>query len=222
MRLRTVKLELMQHMSDKFKKLKDFISTIVPASGSTTTACATEVDPEPRQSDYGGFAGHHPSPYGIDKDLGIDRQEGDGMCINEEHMEPCLDEQDMPLATGTESLQDIAHIQPCPEDRPVPEPSTVEEVQVEGAHHPSLGDHEKEQDMVPTGTINLQDTVHINPCPDNDLVLALAAVDEVQVPADVARPGRAVTTNRRQSAQLRRSAPATRTPYTRESAKQKY
>ncbi|XP_022899194.1 uncharacterized protein LOC111412487 [Olea europaea var. sylvestris] len=105
MRLRTVKLELMQHMSDEFKKLKDFISTIVPASGSTTTACATDVDPKPRQSDYGGFAGHHPSLDGIDEDMGIDRQEGDGMCINEEHMEPCLDEQDMPLATRTESLQ---------------------------------------------------------------------------------------------------------------------
>ncbi|XP_022861285.1 uncharacterized protein LOC111381704 [Olea europaea var. sylvestris] len=125
----TVKLEIMQHVSDEFKKLKDFISTIVPASGSTTTACATDVDPEPRLSDYEGFAGHHPSPDGIDEDMGIDKQEGDGMCINEEHMEPCLDEQDMPLPSGTESLQGIAHIQPCPEDHPVPEPSTIEEVQ---------------------------------------------------------------------------------------------
>ncbi|XP_022876664.1 uncharacterized protein LOC111394845 isoform X2 [Olea europaea var. sylvestris] len=146
--------------------------------------------------------------------MGIDRQEGDGMCINEEHMEPCLDEQDMPLATGTESLEDIAHIQPCPKDRPVPEPSTIKEVQVEGAHHPSTGYREKEQDMVPTGTINLQDTVHIEPCPDNDLVLALVAVDEVQ--------GWAVTTNRRRSARLRRPAPATRTQYTRGSTKQKH
>ncbi|CAA3000337.1 Hypothetical predicted protein [Olea europaea subsp. europaea] len=137
----TVKLEIMQHVSDEFKKLKDFISTIVPASGSTTTACATDVDPEPRLSDYEGFAGHHPSPDGIDEDMGIDKQEGDGMCINEEHMEPCLDEQDMPLPSGTESLQDIAHIQPCPEDHPVPEPSTIEEVQ--GGHHPSPGDRDK-------------------------------------------------------------------------------
>ncbi|CAA3002633.1 Hypothetical predicted protein [Olea europaea subsp. europaea] len=98
----------------------------------------------------------------------------------------------------------------------------MEEVQVEGAHHPSPGDCEKEKDMVPTGTINLQDTVHIEPCPDNDLVLALVAVDEVQVPVDVALPRRAVTTNRRRSARLRRPAPATRTPYTRESAKQKH
>ncbi|CAA2996231.1 Hypothetical predicted protein [Olea europaea subsp. europaea] len=80
-------------------------------------------------ADYGGFAGHHPSPDGIDEDMGIDRQEGDGMCINEEHMEPCLDEQDMPLPTGTESLQDITHIQSCLVDHPVPEPSTIEEVQ---------------------------------------------------------------------------------------------
>ncbi|CAA2952079.1 Hypothetical predicted protein [Olea europaea subsp. europaea] len=73
MRLRTVKLKIMQHVSNEFKKLKDFISTIVPASGSTTTACATDVEPEPRLSDYGGFAGHHPSPDSIDEDMGIDR-----------------------------------------------------------------------------------------------------------------------------------------------------
>ncbi|CAA2957642.1 Hypothetical predicted protein [Olea europaea subsp. europaea] len=154
MQLRTVKLKIMQHLSDEFKKLKDFISTIVPASGSTTIACATDVDLEPRQSDYGCFAGHHPSPDGIDEDMGIDRQEGDDMCINEEHMEPCLDEQDMPLPTGTESLQ--------------------------GGHHPSPGDHEEEQDMLPIGTKHLQDTIHIEPCPDNDPVLVFAATDEVQ------------------------------------------
>ncbi|CAA3017003.1 Hypothetical predicted protein [Olea europaea subsp. europaea] len=214
MRLRTLKLEIMQHMFDEFKKFKDFISTIVPASGSTTTACATDVDPEPRQSDYKGFAGHHPSPDDIDEDMGIDRQEGDGMCINEERMEPCLDEQDMPLEPKV--------CKPCPADHPVPEPSIIEEVQVEGGHHPSPGDCDKEQDMLPTGTINLQDTVHIEPCPDNDPVLVLAAVDEVQVPANVARPGRKVTTKRRRSARLRRPAPATRTPYTRGSAKQKH
>ncbi|CAA3010078.1 Hypothetical predicted protein [Olea europaea subsp. europaea] len=197
MRLRTVKLEIMQHVSGEFKKLKDFISTIIPASGSITTACAADVDLEPRQSDYGGFAGHHPSPDGIDKDMGIDRQEGDGMCINEEHMEPCLDEQDMPLSTGTESLQDIAHIQPCPEDHPVPESSTIEKVQVEGGHHPSLGNRDEEQDMLPTRTKYLQ------------------------VPVNVARLGWELTTKRRRSARLRRLTLAIRTPYTRGSAKQK-
>ncbi|CAA3018034.1 Hypothetical predicted protein [Olea europaea subsp. europaea] len=222
MRLHTVKLEIMQHVSGQFKKLKDFISTIVPASGSTTTACATNVDPEPRQTDYGGFAGHHPSPDDINEDMGIDRQEGDGMCINEEHMESYLDEQDMPLPTGAESLQDIAHIQSCPEDHPVLEPSTIEEVQViEGGHHPSPGNRDKEQDMLPTGTKHLQDTVPIEPCPDNDPVVVLAATDEVQVPANVARPGRELTTKRERSARLRRMAPATRTPYTRGSAKKK-
>ncbi|CAA3008020.1 Hypothetical predicted protein [Olea europaea subsp. europaea] len=176
MRLCTVKLEIMQYVSDEFKKLKDFISTIVPASGSTTTACVTDVDPEPKQSDYGGFVGHHPSVDGIDEDMGIDRQEGDGMCINEEHMEPCLDEQDMPLPTRTESLQGIRLLYNC------------SFVVVEGGHHPSPGDHDKEQDMLPTGTKHLQDTVHIEPCPDNDPMLVLAATDEVQ--------GREVTTKR--------------------------
>ncbi|CAA3023431.1 Hypothetical predicted protein [Olea europaea subsp. europaea] len=69
---------------------------------------AADVDPDPRQSDYGGFvdsAGHHLLHDGPDKDMGIDRQEGDSMCITEEQMEPCSNEQDMPLPTGTESLQ---------------------------------------------------------------------------------------------------------------------
>ncbi|CAA2996256.1 Hypothetical predicted protein [Olea europaea subsp. europaea] len=196
--LRTVKLEIMQHVSDEFKKLKDFISSIrlynhcIPDNQvlhhMRTTVLYDNVHFNP---------GHHPSHDGIDEDLGIDRQEGDGMCINEEHMESCLDEQDMPLPTGTESLQ------------------------VEGGHHPSPGNRDEEQDMLPTGTKHLQDIVHIKPCPDNDLVLVLLGTDEVQVPANVARLGREVTTKRRQLARLRRPALVTRTPYTRGSAKQK-
>ncbi|CAA2980490.1 serine threonine- kinase CDL1-like [Olea europaea subsp. europaea] len=90
--LRTVKLEIMQHMSDEIKKLKDFISIVVPTSCSKCTARAVDVDLEPRQLDYGGFAdyaGHHSSPDGPDKDMVIDRQEGDDMCITKEHKEPC-------------------------------------------------------------------------------------------------------------------------------------
>ncbi|CAA3029003.1 Hypothetical predicted protein [Olea europaea subsp. europaea] len=143
----------MQHKSDEFKKLKDFISTVVPASSSTTIAHAANVDPEPRKSDYGDFvdyAGHHPLRDGPDKDMGIDRQEGDDMCITEEHMEPCPNEQDMPLPTGTKN---IAHIQPCPDDHPVPVPTRIEEV---------------------------QDTADIEPCLDNDPMPVPAGTNEVQ------------------------------------------
>ncbi|CAA2952081.1 Hypothetical predicted protein [Olea europaea subsp. europaea] len=126
-------------------------------------------------------------------------------------MEPCLDEQDMSLPTGTESLQDIAHIQPCPEDHPGLEPSTIEEVQIEGGHHPLPGDRDKEQDMLPIGTKYLQDTVHIEPCPNNDPVLVLAATNEVQGSYDKETAiGTTATSGTRY-----------RTPYTRGSAKQK-
>ncbi|CAA2972788.1 Hypothetical predicted protein [Olea europaea subsp. europaea] len=173
MQLRTMKLEIIQHVSDELKKLKDFISTVIPTSGSTTTARAANVDLEPRQSDYRGFAdyaGHHTSCDDPDKDMGIDRQAGDDMCITEEHMEPCPDEQDMPLPTGIESLQDTADIKPCPDNDPMP---------------------------VPAGT------------------------NKVQVPATGALAGGGVTTTRWRSARLRCPTPATKTPYTRGSAKRK-
>ncbi|CAA3003883.1 Hypothetical predicted protein [Olea europaea subsp. europaea] len=38
MRLRTVKLEIMQHVTEEFAKLRDFISTLVPPSSGTSTS----------------------------------------------------------------------------------------------------------------------------------------------------------------------------------------
>ncbi|CAA2979701.1 Hypothetical predicted protein [Olea europaea subsp. europaea] len=130
----------MQELSTSYARptTTDFISTVVPASGSATTARVADVDPEPRQSGFADYAGHHPSLDSPDKDMGIDRQEGDGMYIIEKHMESRPDEQDMPLPTGTESLQgtwviyqqiDIAHIQPCPNNNPVSVPTRTDEVQ---------------------------------------------------------------------------------------------
>ncbi|CAA3007991.1 MICOS complex subunit MIC60 [Olea europaea subsp. europaea] len=161
-------------------------SDAVPASVSTTTTRVAAVDPDPRQSDCGGFAdyaGHHPSRDGLDKDMEMDRYEGDRISITEEHMEPCSDEQDMQLPTGTESLQgtiDIAYIQPCPDDHPVPVPTRTEEVQAQGGHHPSLGNRGEEQDMLPIGTEHLQDTADIKPCPDNDPMPVPTGTNEVQ------------------------------------------
>ncbi|CAA2993354.1 Hypothetical predicted protein [Olea europaea subsp. europaea] len=143
----TVKLEIMQHVSDEFIKLKDFISTVVPTSDSTTIARAADVDPKPRQLDY---AGNHPSCDGPDKDMGIDRQEEHGMCITKERIESCPDEQDMPLPTGTESLQGTIAISGI---RLLCKCSFVV---VEGGHHRSPGNRDKEQDMLPIGTEYLQ------------------------------------------------------------------
>ncbi|CAA3027690.1 Hypothetical predicted protein [Olea europaea subsp. europaea] len=129
--LRIVKLEIMQHVSDEFKKLKDFISPVVPASGSTTTARAADVDPEPRQSNYGGFAdyvGHHSSCDGPNKDMGIDRQEGDAEGGHHPSPGNRDEEQDM-LSIGTEHLQDTTDIEPCPDNDPMPVPAGTNEVQ---------------------------------------------------------------------------------------------
>ncbi|CAA3001054.1 Hypothetical predicted protein [Olea europaea subsp. europaea] len=76
------------------------------------------------------YAGHHPSSDGPDKDMGIDRQEGDSMCITKEHMESCPDEQDMPLSLESKVCKaHIAHIQPYPDNHHVPVPTRTEEVQ---------------------------------------------------------------------------------------------
>ncbi|CAA2987476.1 Hypothetical predicted protein [Olea europaea subsp. europaea] len=86
--------------------------------------------------------------------------------------------------------------------------------EVEGVHHLSPDDLDEEQDMLSAETEHLRDTADIEPCPDNDPVPVPTRTDEVQ--------GGGVTTTRRRSARLRRSTLATRTPYTRESAKQKH
>ncbi|CAA2967614.1 Hypothetical predicted protein [Olea europaea subsp. europaea] len=43
MRLRTVKLEIMQHVTEEFARLRDFISTLVPPSSGTSTSAAAPV-----------------------------------------------------------------------------------------------------------------------------------------------------------------------------------
>ncbi|CAA2934443.1 Hypothetical predicted protein [Olea europaea subsp. europaea] len=51
MRLRTVKLEIMQHVTEEFARLRDFISTLVPPSSGTSTSAAAPVVNEPNFSD---------------------------------------------------------------------------------------------------------------------------------------------------------------------------
>ncbi|CAA2955916.1 Hypothetical predicted protein [Olea europaea subsp. europaea] len=47
MRLRTVKLEIMQHLIEEFARLRDFISTLVPPSSGTSTSAVAPVVNEP-------------------------------------------------------------------------------------------------------------------------------------------------------------------------------
>ncbi|CAA2935708.1 Hypothetical predicted protein [Olea europaea subsp. europaea] len=46
--LRTVKFEIIQHVTNEFVRLREFISTLVPSSSSTTTAPMVEAENEPR------------------------------------------------------------------------------------------------------------------------------------------------------------------------------
>ncbi|CAA3016726.1 Hypothetical predicted protein [Olea europaea subsp. europaea] len=47
MRLRPVKLEIMQHVTEEFARLRDFLSTLVPPSGGTSTFVAAPIMNEP-------------------------------------------------------------------------------------------------------------------------------------------------------------------------------
>ncbi|CAA2963256.1 Hypothetical predicted protein [Olea europaea subsp. europaea] len=47
MRLRTVKLEIIQHVTNEFARLRDFISTLVPPSGGTSTSATAHIVNEP-------------------------------------------------------------------------------------------------------------------------------------------------------------------------------
>ncbi|CAA3003285.1 Hypothetical predicted protein, partial [Olea europaea subsp. europaea] len=144
----------------------------------------------------------------------MDNQEGDGMCITEEQMEPCPDEQDMPLPTRTESLQGTWVIY---EQIGIRLFCKCSFVVAKGGHHPSPDNRDGEQDMLPIGTEHLQDTTDIESCPNNDPMPVPAGTNEVQVLATGARARGGVTTTRQRSALLRRPAPAIRIPYTRES-----
>ncbi|CAA2938503.1 Hypothetical predicted protein [Olea europaea subsp. europaea] len=109
--------------------------------------------------------------------------------------EPCLDEQDIPIDTG--NMQDATHIEPCQDDVNLPVAATTEEVQDVGATEPSntAGDDDDEAEGY-----NVM---------DGDGV-----VTEVSAPGSVPKARAEVPTTRRCSALLRRSAVATRTPYT--------
>ncbi|CAA2966692.1 Hypothetical predicted protein [Olea europaea subsp. europaea] len=50
-RLRTVKLEIMQHLIEEFTRLRDFISTLVPPSSGTSTSAAAPIVNEPNLCD---------------------------------------------------------------------------------------------------------------------------------------------------------------------------
>ncbi|CAA2970410.1 Hypothetical predicted protein [Olea europaea subsp. europaea] len=197
MRLRTVKLEIMHHVSNKFKKLKDFISTTSQHPALQPLYVRLMWTPSPDNQTTKALQATTRRLTVLTKTWGLTGKRGTVCVLMKNTWSHAWTSKTHWNRKFTRYV-DITHIHPCSEDHPVPEPSTIEEVQ--GGHHPSPGDRDKKQDMLPTGTLHLQDTVHIEPCPNNDPVLVLAATDEVQVSANVARPGWELTTKRRRSA----------------------
>ncbi|CAA2955290.1 Hypothetical predicted protein [Olea europaea subsp. europaea] len=102
MRLRTVKLEIMQHVTEEFARLRDFISTLVPPSSGTSTSTAAPVVNEsniwddPHEDVYGGEMdlclddGGRPSPMG-----NLDVNDGQGSDVRSTHDDDCADEAEM-------------------------------------------------------------------------------------------------------------------------------
>ncbi|CAA3024704.1 60S ribosomal L21-1 [Olea europaea subsp. europaea] len=68
MRLRTVKFEIMQHVTEEFARLRDIISTLVPPSGGTSTSTVASVVNEANIWDdpHEGEGSDERSPYDDD------------------------------------------------------------------------------------------------------------------------------------------------------------
>ncbi|CAA2974903.1 Hypothetical predicted protein [Olea europaea subsp. europaea] len=79
MRLRTVKLEIMQHVTEEFARLRDFISTLVPPSSGTSTSVAALIVNEPNLWDdphEDGQGSDVRSPHEDDRADEVEMQEG--------------------------------------------------------------------------------------------------------------------------------------------------
>ncbi|CAA2960065.1 Hypothetical predicted protein [Olea europaea subsp. europaea] len=85
MRLWTVKLQIMQHVTEEFARLRDFISTLVPPSGGISTSAAAPVMNEPHiwddphEDEQGSDIR---SPHDDDRADEAEMQEGNGTCVN--------------------------------------------------------------------------------------------------------------------------------------------
>ncbi|CAA3006159.1 Hypothetical predicted protein [Olea europaea subsp. europaea] len=136
-RFRTVKLEIIQHVTNEFVRLREFISTLVPLSGSRTTVPTAEAENESRVV---GILPHdrngdetdpdpecaepqvHPRDFDLllnnhDEDMGIEKQEGNGGCGM--NLEPRMNGDYDAVASGGPGNRD---------DEPVASDSGVAEV----------------------------------------------------------------------------------------------
>ncbi|CAA3029367.1 Hypothetical predicted protein [Olea europaea subsp. europaea] len=100
-RLRTVKLEIMQHVTDEFVKVRDFISTLVPPASSRSTPPTAQAANEPTvlaTSVHVHGRGFSPLPIDHDEDVDKEMQERNGGAGMES--EPALNGDDDDVASG--------------------------------------------------------------------------------------------------------------------------
>ncbi|CAA2955676.1 Hypothetical predicted protein [Olea europaea subsp. europaea] len=225
MRLRTIKLEIEQHVTSECKKLGAFFATLMAPPALTPIAAAMPADTEAGVS-------------------GSILQE-----IHGEEMGPSPDEQDMRADTRTAHVQDGGDIAARPDNVHDPLPVVTDE-QIDGGQiEPIFAVSDLNGDMgiiflifflpvhfhyLPTANVEhicnyicvvISDGGAMEPshaAPSNDADLQGCDVtdgdgdlSEIPVPASVAEAGHGVPMMSRRSARVRRPAPAARTPYTR-------
>ncbi|CAA3022534.1 Hypothetical predicted protein [Olea europaea subsp. europaea] len=124
MQLRTVKFKIVEHVSDEFKNLREFISIVVFASSSITTAPIVDINLEPRESDVRGGdtdfdpfcaepqvgRGHHPSPDNHDEEMGIDMQEGNVSGDGMDPEPPVHDNEEACVNSGDGDDEEVPHV----------------------------------------------------------------------------------------------------------------
>ncbi|CAA3013059.1 Hypothetical predicted protein [Olea europaea subsp. europaea] len=113
MRLRTVKLEIQQHVTLECTSLREFLATLVARAGPTTAEPVTRAETE------AGVSGVLYQKYCSYFNCDVDVYGGPA--------EPCPYELDIAIDTG--NMQDATHIAPSQDNLNLPVPAASEEVQ---------------------------------------------------------------------------------------------
>ncbi|CAA2989123.1 Hypothetical predicted protein [Olea europaea subsp. europaea] len=146
MRLRTVKLEIIQHVTEEFAKPRDFISTLVPPSSGTSIFAAAPVMNEPNLWDdphEDGQGSDVQSPHDDDRADKAEMQEGnagEGSNKRSTHDDDHADEGEMHVVnedddrTEEGDMQDVngETISTLPSDDNEEGPSTHDVTEVDG------------------------------------------------------------------------------------------
>ncbi|CAA2982981.1 Hypothetical predicted protein [Olea europaea subsp. europaea] len=107
MRLRTMKLEIQQHVSSKYTSLQEFLGTLVAQASSTIAVAVTSVETEVSVSGSlpEDVYGRPAEPFSDEQDIPIDTGN------MQAHIVPSQDNVNLPVATARE-VQDAGAIEP--------------------------------------------------------------------------------------------------------------